>query len=69
MRAVWKGTIGFGTYAIPVKAFSATEEHAIPLHQVHEPDGGRVRVKRVCEVDGAEIPPAEIVRGYPGSWW
>lgn len=65
MRAVWKGTIGFGTYAIPVKAYSAVEEHAIPLHQVHEPDGGRVRVKRVCEVDGAEIPPAEIVRGYP----
>jgi DNA end-binding protein Ku len=65
MRAVWKGTIGFGTYAIPVKAYSATEEHAIPLHQVHEPDGGRVRVKRVCEIDGAEIPPAEIVKGYP----
>lgn len=65
MRAVWKGTIGFGAYAIPVKAYSATEEHAIPLHQVHEPDGGRVRVKRVCEVDGAEIPAAEIVRGYP----
>ncbi len=65
MRAVWKGTIGFGTYAIPVKAYSATEEHDISLHQVHEPDGGRVRVKRVCEVDGAEIPPVEIVRGYP----
>ncbi|HET6287537.1 MAG TPA: Ku protein [Amycolatopsis sp.] len=65
MRAVWKGTIGFGTYAIPVKAYSATEEHDIPLHQVHEPDGGRVRVKWVCEVDGAEVPAAEIVKGHP----
>ncbi|MER6666618.1 Ku protein [Amycolatopsis japonica] len=65
MRAVWKGTIGFGTYAIPVKAYSATEEHNIPLHQVHEPDGGRVRVKWVCEVDGAEVPTAEIAKGYP----
>ncbi len=65
MRAVWKGTIGFGTYAIPVKAYSATEEHNIPLHQVHEPDGGRVRVKWVCEVDGAEVPAAEIAKGYP----
>ncbi|AGM08509.1 Ku protein [Amycolatopsis keratiniphila] len=65
MRAVWKGTIGFGTYAIPVKVYSATEEHNIPLHQVHEPDGGRVRVKWVCEVDGAEVPPAEIAKGYP----
>ena len=65
MRAVWTGTIGFGTYAIPVRAYSATEDHAVPLHQVHETDGGRVRVKRVCEVDGAEVPPEEIVRGYP----
>ncbi|MGW5704541.1 non-homologous end joining protein Ku [Amycolatopsis japonica] len=65
MRAVWKGTIGFGTYAIPVKAYSATEEHNISLHQVHEPDGGRVRVKWVCEVDGAEVPAAEIAKGYP----
>ncbi len=65
MRAVWTGTIGFGSYAIPVKAYSATEEREIPLHQVHEPDGGRVRVKRVCEIDGAEVPPEEMVRGYP----
>lgn len=69
MRAVWRGTIGFGTYAIPVKAYSATEEHNVPLHQVHEPDGGRVRVKWVCEVDGAEVPPAEIAKGHllPGG--
>ncbi|MFD6067114.1 MULTISPECIES: non-homologous end joining protein Ku [Amycolatopsis] len=65
MRAVWKGTIGFGTYAIPVKAYSATDERNVPLHQVHEPDGGRVRVKWVCEVDGAEVPAAEIAKGYP----
>ncbi|SEC13390.1 DNA end-binding protein Ku [Amycolatopsis tolypomycina] len=65
MRAVWTGTIGFGSYAIPVKAYSATEEREIPLHQVHEPDGGRIRVKRVCEVDGAEVPPEEMIRGYP----
>jgi DNA end-binding protein Ku len=65
MRAVWTGTIGFGSYAIPVKAYSATEERELPLHQVHETDGGRVRVKRVCEVDGAEVPPGEMVRGYP----
>jgi DNA end-binding protein Ku len=65
MRAVWKGTIGFGDYAIPVKAYSAVGEHAVPLHQVHEPDGGRIRVRRVCEVDGADVPDAEIVKGYP----
>jgi DNA end-binding protein Ku len=65
MRAVWKGTIGFGAFAVPVKAYSATEERGITLHQVHEPDGGRVRVKRVCELDGAEVPAVEIARGFP----
>ena len=65
MRAVWQGTIGFGAYAVPVKAYSATEEHNITLHQVHGPDGGRIRVRRVCEVDNAEVPAHELVKGYP----
>jgi DNA end-binding protein Ku len=69
MRTVWKGTIGLGGSAIPVKAYSATEDHGTPLHQLHLTDGGRLRQKRVCEVDGAEIPLAELGRGYtlPGG--
>lgn len=65
MRTVWKGTIGLGGSAIPVKAYSATEEHGTSLHQLHLNDGGRLRQKRVCEIDGAEIPLAEVGRGYP----
>lgn len=64
MRSMWKGTIGYGMAAIPVKAYTATEEHDIELHQLHAPDGGRIRQKRVCEVDGEEVPFAEIARGY-----
>ncbi|HEV2782409.1 MAG TPA: Ku protein [Actinophytocola sp.] len=64
MRSMWKGTIGYGKAAIPVKAYTATEEHDIELHQLHANDGGRIRQKRVCEVDGAEVPFSEIVRGY-----
>lgn len=64
MRSMWKGTIGYGMAAIPVKAYTATEEHDIELHQMHSTDGGRIRQKRVCEVDGEEVPFAEISRGY-----
>jgi DNA end-binding protein Ku len=64
MRSMWKGTIGYGQAAIPVKAYTATEEHDIELHQLHVSDGGRIRQKRVCEVDGEEVPFAEIARGY-----
>ncbi|GHF62954.1 DNA end-binding protein Ku [Amycolatopsis bartoniae] len=69
MRTVWKGTIGFGSSAIPVKAYSATEDHSTGLHQLHSVDGGRIRLKRICEVDGAEIPQHEVGRGYelPGG--
>jgi DNA end-binding protein Ku len=65
MRTVWKGTIGFGSYAIPVKAYSATEDRSAGLHQLHTADGGRIRFKRICEVDDAEIPPGELGKGYP----
>jgi DNA end-binding protein Ku len=64
MRSMWKGTIGYGQAAIPVKAYTATEEHDIELHQMHGTDGGRIRQKRVCEVDGEEVPFTEVVRGY-----
>jgi DNA end-binding protein Ku len=69
MRAVWKGTIGYGAFAIPVKAYSATQESGVTLRQHHQHDGGRVRYRRVCEIDGAEVPLTEIVKGYemPGG--
>ena len=69
MRSVWKGTIGFGKVAIPVKAYGATEEHTSGLHQLHLTDGGRIRMKRVCETDGAEVPFAEVAKGatLPGG--
>ena len=64
MRSMWKGTIGYGIAAIPVKAYTATEEHDIELRQLHATDGGRIRQKRVCEIDGAEVPATELARGY-----
>ncbi|MFC0433157.1 Ku protein [Kutzneria buriramensis] len=62
MRSFWKGAIGFGLVSIPVKAYKATEEHGLGLHQVHAVDGGRIRLSRYCELDGAEVPAAEVGR-------
>jgi DNA end-binding protein Ku len=69
MRSVWNGTIRLGLANIPVKAYGATEEQGTGLHHVHVTDGGRVRHRRVCEVDGAEVELAELARGYvmPGG--
>ncbi|MEV7770412.1 Ku protein [Kitasatospora sp. NPDC086791] len=64
MQTTWKGTISFGLVSIPVHLYSATQEHDVPLHQVHAKDGGRVRMKRYCEREEREVPYAEIAKGY-----
>lgn len=69
MRPIWRGTISFGLVAIPVKLYSATEAHDVSFRQVHVTDGGRIRYKRVCELDGEEVPYSDIAKGYelPGG--
>jgi len=64
MRSIWKGSISFGLVSIPVKLYSATEERDVSFHQVHRDDGGRIRYKRVCQLDGEEIPYSDIAKGY-----
>src|SRR6195952_3348306 len=64
MRSIWKGAISFGLVTIPVKLYSATEEKNVSFHQVHREDGGRIRYKRVCSVDGEEVSYGDIAKGY-----
>lgn len=64
MRSIWKGSIAFGLVNVPVKVYSATEDHDIKFHQVHAKDNGRIRYKRVCEVDGEVIDYRDIARAY-----
>jgi hypothetical protein len=55
MRSIWKGSIAFGLVNVPVKVYSATEDHDVKFHQVHAKDNGRIRYKRVCEVCGEVV--------------
>jgi len=64
MRSIWKGSVAFGLVNVPVKLYSATEEKDIRFHQVHAQDGGRIRYKRVCDIDGEEVPYADIAKAY-----
>ena len=67
MRVVWRGTISFGLVTIPVRLYVATESKNVPSRQIHVSDGGRVHYKRVCSIDGAEVPYEEIGRGYESA--
>jgi DNA end-binding protein Ku len=64
MRAIWTGAITFGLVNVPVKVYSATEDHDVSLHQVHDEDGGRIRYQRRCEIDGKVIPYEHIAKAY-----
>lgn len=64
MRAIWSGAITFGLVNVPVKLYSATEDHDVDLHQVHDADGGRIRYQRRCEVCGEVVPYEHIDRAY-----
>jgi len=64
MRSIWKGSITFGLVNVPVKVYSATEDHDVELHQVHDADGGRIRYQRRCEVCGKIVDYAHIDKAF-----
>ena len=64
MRAIWKGAVSFGLVNVPVRLYSATENHDIHFRQVHRTDGGRIRYKRFCSKDGQEVAYDDIAKGY-----
>jgi len=70
-RPIWTGAISFGLVNVPVKLVAATAPKDVHFHQLHAPDSGRIAQKRVCTLDGQEVPFAEVVKGYevePGRY-
>ncbi|MFI5825037.1 Ku protein [Streptomyces rishiriensis] len=49
---------------MPIHVQSATENHSIQFHQYHLEDMGRIRTRKVCEVEDREVSNAEIGKGY-----
>ncbi|MCU0297030.1 MAG: Ku protein, partial [Candidatus Nanopelagicales bacterium] len=64
MRAIWKGSVSFGLVSVPVKAYTATEDHDVRFHQVHALDNGRIKYNRVCRECGNVLELAEISKAY-----
>ncbi|MFF3162825.1 non-homologous end joining protein Ku [Streptomyces sp. NPDC003273] len=64
MRSIWNGAISFGLVSIPVKLVNATESHSISFRQIHTEDSGRIRYRKVCELDDHEVSQAEIGKAY-----
>ncbi|MEW2631020.1 Ku protein [Streptomyces sp. NPDC048389] len=64
MRSIWNGAISFGLVSIPVKLVNATENHSVSFRQIHAADGGRIRYRKVCELEEKEVTQDEIGKAY-----
>jgi DNA end-binding protein Ku len=64
MPAIWSGAISFGLVTIPIKVVTATENHSLSFRQYHVEDMGRIRYRKVCELDGQTLTEGEIGKAY-----
>jgi DNA end-binding protein Ku len=66
MPPIWSGTLTFGLVAIPVRVEPAVHSHRVAFRQIHLEDHGRVRNRRVCELEDDPHPLSmdEIGRAF-----
>jgi len=64
MRSIWKGSVAFGLVNVPVKVYSATEDHDLKFHQVHAADNGRIKYQRVCGECDEVVEYRDIAKAY-----
>ncbi|MDX3226307.1 Ku protein [Streptomyces sp. ME19-01-6] len=64
MRSIWNGNISFGLVSIPIKMYPATEDHSVSFRQIHAKDGGRIRYRKVCELEDKQINAEDISKAY-----
>ncbi|MFD7506891.1 Ku protein [Streptomyces sp. NPDC059850] len=64
MRSIWNGNISFGLVSIPIKMYPATEDHSVSFRQIHTSDGGRIRYRKVCELEDKQVDAEEIGKAY-----
>ena len=70
-RAIWSGSLSFGLVAVPVRMYSAIEEHTLHFNYVHEPDGSRIGYEKICKAEDKPVPEDEIVKAFEyekGEW-
>ena len=64
MRAIWKGSIGFGLVNIPVKLYSAVQESSLDMDMLDGRDHSRIKFQRINEKTRQVVPYEKIVKGY-----
>jgi len=69
--AIWTGSISFGLVSVPVRLVSATKSHDVRFHQLDPESSSRIRLRRVADATGEEVPREQIKKAYeiaPGQY-
>jgi DNA end-binding protein Ku len=64
MRAIWKGSIGFGLVNIPIRLYSAVQNSSLDFDMLDSKDHSRIKFQRINEQTRKEVPFNKIVKGY-----
>jgi DNA end-binding protein Ku len=65
MRSMWKGSLGFGMVAIPVKMYKAVESKSIGFNQLHSECNTRIQMPKYCPTCDRHVEASEIIKAYP----
>ncbi len=63
-RAIWSGSISFGLVNVPVRMYSAIEEHKLHFRLIHEKDDSPIGYQKICKQEMEPVPDREIVKAF-----
>jgi DNA end-binding protein Ku len=63
MKSIWKGSLSFGLVTIPVRLYSAVQEHAIGFTLLHNKCQTPIFYKRWCAHCKKEVAWVDVVKG------
>jgi DNA end-binding protein Ku len=66
-RAIWTGTISFGLVNVPVRMYSAIEEHKLHFHYLHTKDDSPFGYEKFCKKEDKPVPDDEIGKAFEVS--
>jgi DNA end-binding protein Ku len=63
-RAIWSGAVSFGLVNVPIRMYSAIDEHKLHFNLLHSKDDSRIGYDKVCKKEGKPVPDKEIVKAF-----
>jgi DNA end-binding protein Ku len=63
-RAIWTGAINFGLVNVPVRIYSAIEEHKLHFRFIHQKDESPIGYQKICKKEDKPVPDKEIVKAF-----